>query len=89
LNFKLQHVRIKFFLFLNFNQSFIGTWDFIEIYCLRQCSPLLGDQKYSNRVKLVAGVPMYINPIKFDIHPAKQVKQNQFDFSKRILFVSN
>ncbi|CAF5060466.1 unnamed protein product, partial [Rotaria sp. Silwood1] len=48
------------------------TWDFVEIYCLRQCAPLLGDNKYWNRVKLVAGVPMYINPIKHKIYPAKQ-----------------
>ncbi|CAF2494010.1 unnamed protein product [Rotaria sp. Silwood2] len=48
------------------------TWDFVEIYCLRQCAPLLGDNKYWNRVKFVAGVPMYINPIKHKIYPAKQ-----------------
>ncbi|CAF3834373.1 unnamed protein product [Rotaria sordida] len=48
------------------------TWDFVEIYCLRQCASLLGDNKYWNRVKLVAGIPMYINPIKHKIYPAKQ-----------------
>ncbi|UJR25220.1 hypothetical protein I4U23_006572 [Adineta vaga] len=48
------------------------TWDFIELYCLRQCAPLLGDHKYWNRVKSVGGIPMYINPIKHEIYPAKQ-----------------
>ncbi|CAF1529832.1 unnamed protein product, partial [Didymodactylos carnosus] len=48
------------------------TRDFIEIYCLRQCAPLLGDHKYWNRVKYVMGTPMYINPIQYKILPAKQ-----------------
>ncbi|CAF0933142.1 unnamed protein product [Adineta ricciae] len=48
------------------------TWDFVELYCLRQCAPLLGDHKYWNRIKTVGGVPMYINPIKHEIYPAKQ-----------------
>ena len=53
----------------------VGTWDFVESYCLRQCAPLLGDQKYWNRIKQVAGVPMYVNPIKHEIYPAKQVEK--------------
>ncbi len=66
------------------NLIIIGTWDFVEIYCLRQCAPLLGDNKYWNRIKLVAGVPMYINPIKHKIFPAKQVEEIDFHFYKII-----
>jgi len=76
LNLKLQHVRIKqnSYYFVNFSLISLGTWDFVEIYCLRQCAPLLGDHKYWNRVKHVAGIPMYINPVKHEIYPTKQVK---------------
>ena len=59
-----------------------GTWDFVELYALRQCAPLLGDHKYWNRLKLVAGVPMYVNPIKHRIVPAKQVPSERMSSLK-------
>lgn len=47
----------------------------INVYCVKHLCPLLGDDKYSSRIKLMSGKPI-LAPNEKDIKPEKQVKSS-------------
>lgn len=58
--------------------------DGINVYCVKHLCPLLGDDKYSSRIKLMSGNPI-LAPNEKDIKPEKQVTISLLDLTFEIL----